>query len=299
MELNPLRSKDGEQLLKDSESITSRWKEHYHDLLNQCSTVSDDVFDQIPQRPLRDELSTEPTMSEVTKAISQLKNKATGPDGIPAEVFKAGGLLLTHELLLLLTKIWQNEEISTDLRDALIVTIFKKGDKSDCGNYRGISLLSIAGKILARILTNRLQPIAESQCGFRSLRGTVDMIFSARQLQEKCREQNRPLYMAFIDLTKAFDTVNRHALWMTLAKIGCPEKYINILKLLHDNMRATVLSNNATESEPFSVSTGVKQGCVIAPTLFSIYISSILHLTQGSCQQASRLCTKLTANYFA
>ena len=85
--------------------------------------------------------------------------------------------------------------------------------------------------------------------------------------------------MAFIDLTKAFDSVNRQALWLVLAKIGCPEKYLRVLRLLHDNMSATVLSGSGDETEPFQVDTGVKQGCVIAPTLFSIFIAAILHLT--------------------
>ena len=98
------------------------------------------------------------------------------------------------------------------------MTIFKKGSRTECGNYRGISLLSVAGKILAKVLLNRLQPLSESiipetQCGFRPGRGTTDRIFSARQVQEKCREQGRDLCLAFIDLTKAFDSVNREALW--------------------------------------------------------------------------------------
>ena len=104
------------------------------------------------------------------------------------------------------------------------------------------------------------------------------MIFSVRQLQEKCREQGLPLYMAFIDLTKAFDSVDRQALWSILAKYGCHDKYIRVLRLLHDGMSATVL-NSGFESEPFIVETGVKQGCIIAPTLFTIFIAAILHLT--------------------
>ena len=97
------------------------------------------------------------------------------------------------------------------------MTIFKKGDKAECENYRGISLLSTIGKVLARVLANRLLPLSEgvlpeSQCGFCPSRGTADIIFTARQLQEKCSEQRQPLYMAFIDLTKAFDMVDRQAL---------------------------------------------------------------------------------------
>ena len=105
------------------------------------------------------------------------------------------------------------------MRDTKITTLYKgKGDRSDCNNYRGISLLSIVGKVYARIILTRLQTLAErvypeSQCGFRAERSTIDMIFSLRQLQEKAREKQMPLYVAFIDLTKAFDTVNREALW--------------------------------------------------------------------------------------
>ena len=117
----------------------------------------------------------------------------------------------------------------------MIVHIYKrKGDRACCDNHRGISLLSIAGKVLARVLLNRLNDhvhsnciIPESQCGFRAERGTMDMIFTVRQVQEECREQHQNLYMVFIDLTKAFDSVNRQGLWQVLRKIGCPEKFVN------------------------------------------------------------------------
>ena len=115
------------------------------------------------------------------------------------------------------------------------------------------------------------------------------MIFTARQLQEKCQEQHLPLYIAFIDLTKAFDSVNRTALWRVLSKIGCPEKYLEILRLLHDDMMETVVGNGGLETSPFKVDTGVKQGCIIAPTLFAIYISVILHLTSQNLPEGVKL----------
>ena len=98
-----------------------------------------------------------------------------------------------------------------------------KKAKSDCSNYRGIPLLSVAGKILARLLLNRLIPTIaqgnkpESQCGFRSDKGTVDMIFVLRQIQEKFREQNMGLYAAFVDLTLILSAVmDRGKSWRTL-----------------------------------------------------------------------------------
>ncbi len=84
--------------------------------------------------------------------------------------------------------------------------------------YRGISLLSVVGKVFARVALTK-------QCGFRTGRSTIDMIFSVRQLQEKCPKQRRPLFTAFIDLTKAFDLVSRRWLLNLLEKIGCPRNY--------------------------------------------------------------------------
>ena len=91
-------------------------------------------------------------IEEVRKAVKQMKcNKASGGDGIPAEVYKHGGTTLVRHLHRLFLKIWKNEEVPQELKDASIVTIFKKGSRTECVNYRGISLLSVAGKILAKV----------------------------------------------------------------------------------------------------------------------------------------------------
>ena len=109
-----------------------------------------------------------------------------------------------------------------ELRDATIITLFKnKGERSDCNNYRGLSLLSVIDKVFAKVILMRLQKLAErvypeSQCGFRAGRSTIDMVFSLRQLQEKSREQQMPPYIAFIDLKKAFDLVSRDGLFQVL-----------------------------------------------------------------------------------
>ena len=164
-----------------------------------------------------------------------------------------------------------------------------KGSKADCGNYRGISLLSIAGKIFARIILNRLIAVSEAnlpeaQCGFRPGRSTVDMIFTVRQVQEKCLEQNLDLYSVFIDLTKAFVTVNRETLWDVLTRYGCPPKFIQIIHFFRVDMTGQVLSNGE-QSDPFSISSGVKQGCVLAPVLFNLFFACVLRQAVGNMDE--------------
>ena len=102
------------------------------------------------------------------------------------------------------------------------------------------------------------------------------MILCFRHLPEKCIEQHRPLYVVFVDFSKAFDTVGRTGLWQILRKYGCPEKFTTMIEALHTGMIANV-SVGGEISESFSVTNGVKQGCVLAPTLFSIFLSAMLN----------------------
>ena len=280
---SPLLSADGSTLITDKEKILERWAEHFDSVLNRPSAINNAAIDRLPQVPTDETMDALPTLEETQISIRQLTSgKAPGSDAIPAEVYKEGGAALVAKLHQLFLLIWQYETVPQDFKDASIVHLYKrKGNRQTCDNHRGISLLSIAGKILARILLNRLTAhlekgfLPESQCGFRKERGTIDMIFAARQLQEKCQEQNTDLYSTYIDLTKAFDTVSREGLWRIMAKYGCPRKFVAIIRQLHDGMLARVQDNGET-SQPFLVSNGVKQGCVLAPTLFSLIFSAML-----------------------
>nr|VZI47122.1 unnamed protein product [Spirometra erinaceieuropaei] len=260
-----------------------RWAEHFRGVLNRPSVISDAAIARLPQVATNVDLYLPPSLQQTIRAVQQLSNgKAPGSDAIPAEVYKHRGPLLMDHLTALFQEMWRQGEIPQDFKDATIVHLYKrKGNRQVCDNHRGISLLNIAGKIFARILLNRLNNhleqglLPDSQCGFRRHRGTTDMIFAARQLQEKCQEMRTHLYSTFVDLTKAFDTVNREGLWKIMQKFGCPERFTQMVRQLHNGMMARVTDNGAV-SEAFAVTNGVKQGCVLAPTFFSLMFSAML-----------------------
>ena len=135
-----------------------RWAEHFKGVLNSPSVINDAAISLLPQIPINTSLDDPPTLLETQTAIKLLScGKAPGSDSISAEVYKTSGLSLVEKLHEILLKMWQQESIPQDFKDASIVHLYKrKGNRHSCDNHRGISLLSITGKILARIILNRL-----------------------------------------------------------------------------------------------------------------------------------------------
>ena len=138
--------------------------------------------------------------------------KGVGPDGLPAELLKLG---LQHdrtillELHRLITLIWREGKVPQQWEDAVITVLHEKGDKTECGNYRGISLVSQTGRVLLKVAARRLSAyceakglLPEEQCGFRPDSSTTDMMFVVRRLQEVGQKARVSLFMCFIDLQK-------------------------------------------------------------------------------------------------
>ena len=192
-----------------------------------------DIPKRLPQQPVASALGIEPTEEEIAIAMKAMTNeKAVGPDGLPAELLKLG-LQQDRTILLefhrLATLIWREGKVPQQWKDAVITVLHKKGDKTECGNYRGISLVSHAGKVLLKVVARRLSAyceakglLPEEQCGFRPNRSTTDMMFVVRRLQEIGRKAGVSLFMCFIDLQKAYDPVDRTLLWQVLTRIGVP-----------------------------------------------------------------------------
>jgi len=166
-----------------------------------------------------------------------------------------------------------------------------QGSARDTNNFRPISLLSIPGKVYALILLHRVSnqvdsQLLESQCAFRSGRGLSVVTYTLRSIMYKCHRYKHPLYLAFVDLRKACDSIPRDALWRVLSAYGVDPKLINDLKVielladLHTGTQAAVKLAMAGENGSwFDISRGVRQGCVIAPLLFNIYFDCVVRLS--------------------
>nr|XP_014348156.1 PREDICTED: uncharacterized protein LOC106704818 [Latimeria chalumnae] len=298
-----LKAKDG-TILTDRKEQLDRWTEHYKELYSKDDIICDTALAAIPQLPMMQELDQTPTLEDVEKAIKEIApGKAAGNDQIPPELLKAGGRKLASDIHALLCTCWEESHIPQDLKDAKIITLYKnKGDRADYNNYRGISLLSVVGKVLARVMLKRLQVLAESvypeiQCGFRAGRSTTDMSFTLCLLQEKSCEQQAPLHVAFVDLQKAFDMVSRNGIYKILSKIGCPQKVLSLFKEFHEGMKAIIQYEDETSSE-FSIDTGMKQGCVLVPTSFGIFFSILLKYTFGNDQSGILIESRMDGSLF-
>ena len=168
-----------------------------------------------------------------------------------------------------------------------------------CQNYRTISLISHPSKVMLKIILNRLQPqaeeiIAEEQAGFRAGRSTTEQIFNLRILCEKYDQHQQNLYHVFIDFKKAFDRVWHEALWATMRKYNINASIIRTMENLYDRAQSAVLFNGST-GEWFRTTVGVRQGCLLSPTLFNIFLQRImceaLDDHEGSVSIGGRLIT--------
>ena len=161
----PLKTSSGD-VIKDKAGQMNRWVEHYSELYSRETTVTEEALSQIERLPTVEELDTIPTQEELNKAFSALSNgKAPGNDGIPAEILKCTKDTLLPHLHKLLCLCWEEKAVPQAMRDANIITLYKnKGDRSDCNNYRGISLLSIVGKLFARVVLKQLKQQKRQKC---------------------------------------------------------------------------------------------------------------------------------------
>ncbi|XP_062127293.1 uncharacterized protein LOC133839668 [Drosophila sulfurigaster albostrigata] len=198
-----------------------------------------------------------PSHIEVKDAIQRLKNsKSAGADGLPAELFKAAGDMLVGSMHQLISKIWMTESMPEDWNLSMICPILKKDDATLRTNYRGISLLPVAYKVLTSVLCERPKPHAEAligpyQCGFRPGKSTVDQIFTLRQILEKSYENQIDTYHLFVDYKAAFDSPRRDCLYAAMSELGIPAKLTRLCRMTSSNTISSV-NVGCGQSETFT-----------------------------------------------
>lgn len=272
-QVTTIKDAKGEPLRKERE-IQDRWGEYFHRLLNEEN--SRDPYSDMP--PVSGPITTI-TRVEVEHALGKMKNgKAVGPDGIPAEAWKACGSVGVTWLTALFNKILENGKMPEAWRHSTIVPIYKKkGDVQQCGNYRGIKLMSHTMKLWERVIDGRLRAVSEvahNQFGFVPGRSTTDAIFALRMIVEKHREKCQQLHLAFIDMEKAYDRVPRDLIWWALRKKQVPEQYVSIIQDMYHKAQAVVRTCHG-DSAAFPVTVGVHQGSALSPYLFITVLDTI------------------------
>ena len=266
---------------ESSEERLNVWYEHFRNLLGTEPPTPDlslpffnnRISDTLP-------IDCEPfSLSELQAVIKSLKSsKSPGLDGIPPAVWKLPDL---HEHLLGFCNSALVEGSTPEAwTTASIIPIPKKGDLSKPGNYRGISLAPVAAKVYNKLLLNRIYPFIDpllrpNQNGFRKGRSTLPQILAIRRILEECKIGNKAATIVFVDFSKAFDSINREALFHILGLYGVPDTLVKAIRLLYDSSYSRVRTIDGL-TEFFKTLLGVLQGDTLAPFLFIIVLDYVL-----------------------
>ena len=148
--------------------------------------------------------------------------------------------------------------------------------------------MKVLERIIERLIREKVN-IDDMQFGFMKGTGTIDAIFTVRQLQEKYLQKNKKLYFAFIDLEKAFDRVPRDVIWWAMRKLGIDEWIVSVVKSMYENVRSRVRINGSF-SEEFEVKVGVHQGSVLSPLLFIMVLEALSLEFRTGCPWELLLC---------
>lgn len=299
--LNPIPAQEWVQHFTNVFSSTN----HQHQL-NAQDSMEDFINQNVDG--VFNELNFHITEEEISKAIGGLKSgKASGLDQISNEMLKASSTALIPVLNILFNQILTRSSFPDSWRYNTLTPLHKKGDPHIPDNYRGIALSSNLCKLFCSVMHNRLTKFADlnklippNQIGYRKFARTADHVLTLKTLIDKtinkiCRER---LFACFVDFKSAFDTVSREALLFKLLKANIGGNFLKTLRSMYENVFFHVkLTSGITE--PFSSNSGVKQGCVLSPLLFNLFIRDLPDIFDSDCDPTELNGTDLSCLMFA
>lgn len=207
---------------------------------------------------------------------------STGPDGIPIMLIKNLGPKSKQALREAVNKMVTDGKAPDEWRLSRMSMIYKrKGDKADINNYRPITVTSVIYRVVMQIIKDRLQAWVESegvlgelQNGFRKQRRLEDNLFSLTQCIEIAEKEQRPLWLAFLDIKGAYDSVIQENLWGILGTLGVEAGVTNLLKDIYNSNKVRI-KWETNVSEPIEIERGLRQGCPLSPLLFMLYLQGL------------------------
>ena len=276
--------KDNGSISNNINDIKLKWKTHFCDLLNPNENESDNSFinNDSDIQNADTGMDGEITMQEVRQGLKRMKKgKAVGFDEIPSEVLYSEHCIAF--LRTLFSKCFETGKVPSSWGKGIINPIQKPScdDSRDPSNYRGITITSSVYKLYCNILNERLSQwvennnkLTDSQNGFRKTRSTIDQLSTLTNIIETRKLQKKQTFVCFVDFRKAYDTINRNILWQKLNKIGIKGKFFNSLKSIYENVNCSVRINGHY-TDWFDVSSGLKQGCLLSPQIFNLYLNDL------------------------
>ena len=299
---------------KQNEISMNDWINHFSSLLNKSAT-SDPIRNQSMAEYIGstgslifNELNYRMSEPKIMAAAFSLKRKKTsGTDGIINEMIKSGILTLKSTLTQLFNSIFSLGHYPNNWRTNSLSPLHKKGDQKSCDNFRGIAVGCCLSKLFLSVLNKRLitfvnnqSIIPKHQIGYQAKCQTLDHILTLKNMVDKYihRASRKYLFVCFVDFKAAFDSVWRLALFYKLAHLNIGGYFLQIIQSMYSNVAYSIKVDGEL-SEPFNSSTGLKQGCVLSPMLFNLFLSDFPDVFDHSCHPVSLTGQPLNCLMFA
>lgn len=262
------------------------FRQYFADLLNPSQNANDIIY--VPMFYSDEDLDNPIDIMEVKNVLAKAKcNKAPGEDRVSYEFFKNASDTFLQELTHSYNLIFESSILDEKFTTSIIFPIYKKGDKDMASNYRGISFMNTVAKIFMGIINKRINVwlkkhniLTEYQAGFREGYSTVDNLYNLAAIAHLKYKEKKKLYAFFVDFKAAFDKVCRKSLIYKLHSIGMSTKMVKMIESIYSHTKFAVWSGEYLSDE-FDTSSGVKQGCLLSPTLFSIYLNDLHSYLEG------------------